>query len=252
MPSDGAPTAMKQDPGQKFSTANRACAFAVHIFTASGAAFGLLALIAAVQANWTWMFCWLGIALAVDALDGPLARRLKVAERLPQWSGDSLDFVVDFVTYVFVPAYAIATSGLLPKLAAIPLGALIVTTGALYFADRRMKMEGNYFRGFPVLWNLAAFYLFLLKPSPWVGAAGVMLLLLLTFVPIRFIHPLRAARWRPLNMALLVLWSALALAALAYDLNPDLWITAGLCATGLYFIAADLLRFPARNGQSNA
>lgn len=229
----------------------RACAFSVHIFTASGAALGFLALIAAVEGNWTWMFWWLGMALAVDALDGPLARRLMVAERLPHWSGDSLDFVIDFVTYVFVPAYAIAASGILPAMAAVPLGTLIVTSGALYFADRRMKMEDNYFRGFPVLWNAVAFYLFLLKPSPWIGAAGVAILLMLTFVPLRFLHPVRVARWRYLNIALLVLWALLGAAALAQNLDPAPWVTIGLCATGIYFIAAGLLRFPS-SGQPNA
>src|SRR3954447_6527985 len=142
----------------------RVLAFSVHILTASGVLWGLLALMAAVRGDWTSMFWWLAVALVVDAVDGPLARWLKVEERLPQWSGASLDFVVDFVTYVFVPAYAIATGGLLPEHLAVPLGALIAVTGALYFAGRRIKMSDNCFRGFPVLLNAVAFYLFLLKP----------------------------------------------------------------------------------------
>jgi phosphatidylcholine synthase len=122
------------------------------------------------------------------------------------------------------------------------LGALIATTGALYFADQRMKTADNYFRGFPVLWNVAAFYLFLLKPPPWIGAAGVICLLILTFMPIRFMHPIRVVRGRHVNIALLVLWSLLAVAALARGLNPGIWVTAGLCAVALYFIAASLRR----------
>lgn len=219
----------------------RVAAFSVHILTASGAAWGLLALIAAVRGDWTWMFLWLGLALAVDAIDGPLARRLNAAQRLPQWSGDSLDFVVDFVTYVFVPAYAISAGGLLPPVAALPLGALVVVTSALYFADTRMKIADNSFRGFPVLWNVAAFYLFLLKPPPWLGVAGVVLLLLLTFVPFPFIHPLRVARWRGLTLALLALWAVFVAVALAQDMNPNGWVTAGLSAIALYFLVAGLL-----------
>ena len=142
-------------------------AFAVHVFTACGAACALLALIAAVGADWPKMFVWLGIALIIDGVDGTFARRLHTAELLPRWSGDVLDLVVDILTYVFVPAYAIATSGLLPQVLAVPLGALIVITGSLYFADRQMKTSDYYFRGFPALWNVAAFYLFLLKLSPW-------------------------------------------------------------------------------------
>jgi phosphatidylcholine synthase len=231
----------------------RAAAFAVHILTASGAAWGLLALIAAVRGDWTWMFLWLGLALAVDAVDGPLARRLKVAERLPQWSGDSLDFVVDFITYVFVPAYAVAVSGLLPQVAALPFGALIVITSALYFADTRMKIADNSFRGFPVLWNAAAFYLFVLKPPPWISTAGVVLLLLLTFVPFPFIHPLRVTRWRGFTLALLALWSVLGVIALWQDLNPSAWVAVGLVAIALYFLAAGpLMRYTAGEGTSNA
>ena len=141
-----------------------AAAFAVHVFTACGAACALLALIAAVHADWTRMFSLLGLALIIDGVDGTLARRLRVAERLPRWSGELLDFVVDFATYVFVPAYAIAAGGLLPPSVALPLGLIVTVTGALYFADRRMKTADNYFRGFPALWNVVAFYLFLLKP----------------------------------------------------------------------------------------
>ena len=220
----------------------RLAAFSVHILTASGALWGLLALIAAVRGDWTWMFWWLAVALVVDGIDGPLARWLKVEERLPQWSGDSLDFVVDFVTYVFVPAYAIATSGLLPELAAIPLGALIAVSGALYFGDRRMKMADNSFRGFPVLWNAAAFYLFLLEPPPWIAAAGVILLLLLTFVPFPFIHPVRVTRWRRFTLALAAVGSVLAVVALLYDLEPPTWVAAALFVIGLYFCAAGLMR----------
>ena len=143
----------------------QARAFAVHVFTASGAALALAALIYAVQGKWPAMFACLGVALIVDGVDGTIARRFKVAEVLPRWSGDVLDLVVDFVTYVFVPAYAIVASGLLPPPLALPAGIVIVVTGALYFADRNMKTADNYFCGFPALWNAAAFYLFLLKPT---------------------------------------------------------------------------------------
>jgi phosphatidylcholine synthase len=220
----------------------RVLAFSVHILTASGALWGLLALMAAVRGDWTAMFWWLAIALVVDAVDGPLARLLKVQALLPQWSGDNLDFVVDFVTYVFVPAYAIAVSGLLPDVAAVPLGALIVVTGAVYFGDNRMKLSDNSFRGFPVLWNAAAFYLFLLKPPPWIGAAGVTLLLVLTFVPFPFIHPIRVARWRRLTLALGTLGAVLAVVALMRDLNPPAWVAVALSAIGLYFFAAALMQ----------
>jgi phosphatidylcholine synthase len=218
----------------------RARAFAVHIFTAAGAALALAALLYAVRGQWAAMFLCLGIALIVDGVDGTIARWLKVAEVLPRWSGDVLDFVVDFATYVFVPAYAIAAGGLLPEPLALPAGIVIVVTGALYFADREMKTADNYFRGFPALWNVAAFYLFLLKPAPSLAAIVVASLAVLSFAPFRFLHPLRVARLRVLNIIGLILWSVLALIAVLEDLAPGPWVAGGLVVTALYFLGVGL------------
>ena len=231
MPADGPPS---QPPA--------ALAFAVHIFTASGAALGLLALLAAVASNWPLMFAWLGIALFVDGIDGALARHVDVANRLPRWSGDTLDLVVDFTTYVFVPAYAVAAGGLVPPLAAIPLAIVIVVSGALYFADRRMKTGDNYFRGFPAVWNAPVFYLFLLRPDPWIAAAAILVLAVLTFVPIPFLHPFRVRRFRVFNALLIVAWAVLAVVALVRDMSPGPWVTGALCAIALYFLGAGLMR----------
>jgi phosphatidylcholine synthase len=223
------------------SAVRRAAGFATHGLTASGAAFALLALIAAADRDWALMCVWLGVALVVDGVDGSIARAVDVVRVLPRWSGDSLDFVVDFVTYVFVPAYAVAHSGLMPAMAAIPAGIIIVMSGALYFADREMKMSDNCFRGFPALWNVAAFYLLLVRPDPWLGFAIVIALAVLTFARFPFIHPLRVARLRPLNVALLVAWLLLAAAALGRNLQPGPWITAALCAIAVYFVCVGLV-----------
>jgi phosphatidylcholine synthase len=216
--------------------------FAIHILTASGAALAFLALIAAVDRAWPAMFLWLGIALIIDAIDGPLARRFHIAVTLPRWSGDTLDLVVDFVTYVFVPAFAIANSGLLPHLLAPVAGVAIVVTGAIYFADRHMKMPGNYFRGFPAIWNTAAFYLLLLRPSPVWSTIAVAALAIATFLPFPFIHPLRVVRLRPITIALLIVWAVLALITLARDMAPGPWITGALCAIAIYVVALGALR----------
>jgi phosphatidylcholine synthase len=218
----------------------QARAFAVHIFTATGAALALGALVYAVRGQWAAMFLCLGLALLVDGVDGTIARYVKVAEVLPRWSGDVLDLVVDFVTYVFVPAYAIASGGLLPDLLALPAGIVIVMTGALYFADRNMKTPDNYFRGFPALWNAAAFYLFLLRPAPWLAAAIVVALAALTFAPFKFVHPMRVARLRAITISALMLWSLLALIAILADLDPGPWVAGALALIGLYFLGVGL------------
>ncbi len=219
-------------------------AFTVHVFTATGAALALLAIILATGGHWSAMCLCLGLALAVDGADGPLARAFEVQKLLPRWSGDTLDLVVDFTTYVFVPAFAISASGLLPQALAIPAGIVVVVTGALYFADRDMKTKDNYFRGFPAVWNLAAFYLYLLEPPEWVAAIGVVVLAGLSFAPIRFLHPLRVMHWRNFNIALLVLWAVLALVTVVQDLAPGPYVTVVLCLIALYFFAVGLLRTP--------
>src|ERR1700712_1851761 len=101
----------------------RVLAFLVHILTASGAALALLALMAATHGDWPLMFLWLGVALVIDAIDGPLARAVNVADLLPNWSGETLALVADYTPYVFVPAYAVAAGHLMPDALAIPSAA---------------------------------------------------------------------------------------------------------------------------------
>jgi phosphatidylcholine synthase len=221
------------------SPATRATAFSVHIFTAMGAGVALLALLEAVREHWAAMFGWLGVALVIDALDGPIARRLDVVRVQPNWSGEVLDLVVDFVTYVFVPGYAITASGLLLPVAAPLLGAGVVVSGALYFADRRMKAADNHFRGFPALWNAAAFYLFLLHLSPALSSLAVAALIVLTFVPVHVLHPVRVVRWRGLTLSLIGIWAVLAIFTLASDFDVGAPVTIGLCAIAAYIVGSD-------------
>jgi phosphatidylcholine synthase len=219
----------------------RTAAFSVHIFTALGAGIALLALLEAVHERWAAMFAWLGLALVIDGLDGPIARRLDVMRLQPDWSGDVLDLVVDFVTYVFVPAYAIAASGLLLPWTASLLGAGIAISSALYFADRRMKTSDNHFRGFPALWNAAAFYLFLLQPAPWLSSFVVAVLIVLTFVPVHVIHPVRVRRLRRLNLSLMAIWGALAIIALVQNFNVGWPVATVLSAIAIYIFGSHAL-----------
>ncbi|MDP2409658.1 MAG: phosphatidylcholine synthase [Pseudolabrys sp.] len=220
-------------------------AFLVHILTASGAGLALLAMIFATGGEWPAMFLCLGVALLVDGVDGPIARAFKVEEVLPRWSGAMLDNVVDFTTYVFVPAYAIAASGLMPPGFAVPAGLVVVITGAIYFADNTMKTADNYFSGFPAVWNMAAFYLFVMAPPSWVALGAVVALAGLTFAPIRFVHPLRVRHMRLVNIALLAIWAVLAFLAVIQNLMPGPYVTWPLGFIAAYFLIAGLLRRPA-------
>jgi phosphatidylcholine synthase len=219
----------------------RALVFLVHIFTASGAGFALLALVAAIEWHWPQMFGWLAVALFVDGVDGMLARKLRAAEILPRYSGDILDLVVDYLSYVLVPALAIATGAILPPSLEMAAAAAILISSAIYFADRKMKTENWYFRGFPAVWNLIAFYLFLLRPDPRVALAIVVAFVALTFLPVFFVHPLRVKRLRSLNITLACIWSGLAILTLWLDFSPPAAVTAALSVIGVYFLLAGLL-----------
>lgn len=218
-----------------------ALAFSVHVLTACGAGLALLAMKAAVDHDWASMFGWLGAALIIDGVDGALARAVDTHKSAPRWSGEVLDLVVDFVTYVFVPAYAIVSSGLMPPEWATPAGFIIAVTAALYFADRNMKDADNHFVGFPAVWNVVAFYLLLVRPEPWVTVALIAAFAVMTFLPIRFVHPIRVRRLRWVNIGALVLWAILAVAAVVQGLAPQRWITVMLCLIGIYFFVAGLV-----------
>lgn len=229
-------------PGRPPPKRARAAALGVHFFTASGVVLGFLALLDAVEGNFPAMFAWLGLALLVDGIDGALARKARVVENAPGVSGDTLDLVVDYVTYVLVPAYALAVSGVLPAGLGVPAAALICLTSALYFASTTMKTDDWHFRGFPAAWNVVAFYLFVLGPPPWIALGLVALFAGLTFAPIAVVHPFRVKRLRGLTLAMLALGAALAAVAVAQDLRPDIFVIAGLVGVALYFSGLSLSR----------
>lgn len=235
------PVTVSVKPFAERPTGRQTLAFAVHVFTATGAVLGLLALIAAVEGNWARMFAWLGAALFVDGIDGSIARRVRVMEVLPRWSGETLDLVVDYLTYVLVPAFAVAMGGLMPTWLAVPASAAILLTSALYFADTNMKTEDKYFQGFPAVWNLVVFYFFLVPMNGYVIAAIIAVLSFATFLPIKFVHPFRVVRLRWLTILLLGLWGVLSVVAVLDGLRPPVWVSIGLCAVALYFLLFGLV-----------
>jgi phosphatidylcholine synthase len=221
---------------------HRFLATLVHILTASGAGLALLALLAAAKADWRAMFLWLGIALIVDAIDGPLARRVEVATVLPRWSGERLDLIVDYLTYVAVPAFALCRSDLLPEASRIGVGVAIMLSSLVPFADRKAKTDEGYFSGFPAVWNMVCFYLFILAPPPFVSLAVVVLLIGLTFVPMLWVHPFRVRRYRSLTMLVTALWGGAALFTFTKPFPSPLWLQLILIATLVYLIGIGVVR----------
>ena len=185
-------------------------AYATHAFTATGAVFAMLAMLAAVDARWSAMFLWLVVAFIVDGIDGPMARRYEVTERAPIIDGVLLDLVIDFLTYVFIPASALLRSGVLNGPSGILATLVIMFGSALYFADTRMKTPDKSFSGFPACWNMFALVVFALRPEPRAVLVLVALLTVAMFVPVRFVHPVRTRRWRTASLPVAIVWTVLA------------------------------------------
>jgi len=222
----------------------RVAGFSVHVFTASGGAVAVLALDAAIERHFPICFAWLALALFIDGIDGTLARFAKVSETAATIDGAILDLVVDFLTYVLVPVVALWRSDLMPSPVAFWIGLIVVIASALYFADTRMKTNDYWFRGFPAIWNVFAFYLFVFH-WPWpIDAALTLAATAAMFAPVVFVHPLRVRRLRPLTIAATVAWFAFAAVAIVQGLEPQIWVKIGLAALAAYFLLLPLARRP--------
>lgn len=217
-------------------------ALAVHILTATGAVFAMLAMLAAVDEKWGLMFLWLVVAFFVDGIDGPLARRYDVKKNSPIFDGVLLDLIIDYLTYVFVPAYALFKSGLLPGWTGWFAIIIITFTSAMYFADSRMKTKDYSFSGFPGCWNMVVLVLFALQPNFWVSVAFVALLAAAMFVPVRFVHPMRTPRWRMITIPMALGWTFFAGWAAWVDFHPESWAHYGLIVTSIYLLAAGAIQ----------
>lgn len=174
----------------------------------------LFALLAAATGRYEECFAFLGAALVVDGIDGPLARRFEVKRVLPRFSGEDLDKIIDYLTYVTIPAFLLATGGIMPEGLAYAAGAAVMLSSLYHFSDQHSKTADGYFVGFPAIWNLVVFYLLVVPVPPLLGFAIIMVCTVLTFVPLKWVHPVRVRRLRPATFALMGLWGVAAILAL--------------------------------------
>jgi len=228
-------------------------AYSVHLLTASGAIFAMLAMLEASRADWPMMFVWLVVAFAVDGIDGPLARRFGVKENAPQIDGVLLDLIIDYLTYVFIPAYALFQSDLLPGWPGWVALLAIVFTSAIYFADTRMKTKDNSFSGFPGCWNMVVIVLFAVSPPPLVSLAVVVVLAAAMFSDLKFVHPMRTERWRAISLPAVIGWTVFAAWAAWVEFDPQSWAQWGLVATSVYLLGAGVAQqvLPERRSASS-
>ena len=223
-------------------------AWAVHAFTASGVVTGLLAISALIAGDFRLALLWLGAALIIDGFDGPMARKVRVTEFAPTMDGAILDLVIDYLNYTVIPALLVYRFGLVPDGFAIPAAAWIMMTSLYCFGNREMKTEDNYFQGFPAVWNLVVLYFYVTASGPWTNLAVIVALGLLTFVPLKFIHPFRVVRFRVFTIAMTGAWGALTVVLVLGSQTGQPPVTTmpvaywGFLAVSLYFLGVCLWR----------
>lgn len=216
-------------------------AWSTHAFTATGAIWGFLAILAIFNQEWVAAFAWMAISIIVDAFDGLLARRARVKEVVPGFDGALLDNMVDYLNYVVVPAIFIYSYGLIPSQFALLAVFLIMLSSAYQFCQSDAKTDDHYFKGFPSYWNILTFYLFILNWSIWTNLTIVMALVVLIFVPIKYVYPSRTVRYQRLTMVLVLAWGISCAAILIQypEPNPNLiWLS---LLFAVYYIGISLI-----------
>ncbi len=226
---------------QKFLTA---CAWGVHLYTALGAALGLLAIYFASQRDFRASFLAMGAATIIDSSDGPLARWLMVKTRVPAFDGALLDNIVDYLTYTVAPVFLMLEAGIIPGSRwGLGLACFVMLASVYGFCRTQAKTDDNYFLGFPNYWNLVAFYLFCLGAGTVFNVAVLLLFAVMVFMPLKFIYPNRTVPLRPVTLTLGIIWAFVTVAAVLMlpAVNPTmLW--AGLSFIAYYLIASFVLQ----------
>ena len=189
-------------------------AWLVHLYTASSAVLAFLATRAIFEYRFRDAFFWLAAALVIDATDGVLARAARVSHRIPWFNGAKLDDIVDYLTYVFVPALFVWRSLLVPDAWTLPVTGAMLLSSAYGFNREDAKTSDHFFTGFPSYWNIVVFYLFVMRLAPRINAMVLLGLAVLVFVPIRYLYPSRTPKWRGVTLALGIVWGIVMLAML--------------------------------------
>ena len=196
-----------------------AAAWAVHLYTALGAVCGFGAVLATVQADYRGAFLWLVAATCIDATDGVLARAADVKTHAPRFDGARLDDIVDYLTYVFAPAFLMYRAGVLPETWGVAVAAIVLLSSAYGFAATDAKADDHFFTGFPSYWNIVAVYLFAAELPQAINGAFLLVLSALVFVRIGYIYPTRTPELRGLTIALGAIWAVMVLAIIL--MMPD-------------------------------
>ncbi|HMZ06710.1 MAG TPA: CDP-alcohol phosphatidyltransferase family protein [Anaerolineales bacterium] len=214
-----------------------ALAWGVHLFTATGAIWGLLAIFAIFEGNYKMMIVWMIVAMLVDGFDGMLARWADVKKYANGIDGALLDNILDYLNYVLVPAVFMIHTDLLPVSVKWLTAFLILLTSAYQFTQTDAKTDDHHFKGFPSYWNVAALYMLLMNLPPWVNFGFLMLFNIMVFIPIKYIYPSRNSYLRQLTLVLTYLYGAVGIWGLLQYPDQPGWVAwASLIYVGYYLV----------------
>lgn len=202
-------------------------AWSVHFFTATGAIWGFLTLLAIFEENWRAAILWIVIAMIVDGFDGMLARWFHVKEYAKGVDGGLMDNIIDYLNYVVVAALIlIKAPNLMPAGLELAGAFSILLTSAYQFSqvDAKTDEQSFFFKGFPSVWNFLVIYMMLLGLNPWVNFALLVLCNVLVFVPVKYIYPSRNTRLRRLTLILTYLYFAIGVWGLLQYPSVPQWI----------------------------
>ncbi|CAO1668673.1 Phosphatidylcholine synthase [Halomonas sp. NYA30] len=217
------------------SRTSRYKAWSVHIFTASGVLLGTMALLALVDNNPVACLLWLGAAMMIDGIDGTLARKYEVKTILPNFDGSTLDMVIDYLTWAFIPALFIYYFIELPPYFALLSVFIILLSSMFCFCNVDMKSQDNYFVGFPAAWNITAAYFYIIDLPPFITFATIVVLAILTVTKMKFLHPFRVRLFMPLNIAVTLLWCVCATSLILSSPAHTAWAVWGWGVASVYF-----------------
>ncbi|OLF54538.1 phosphatidylcholine synthase [Pseudomonas chlororaphis] len=217
-------------------------AWGAHGFTATGVVTAFLATLALFDNQPKACLLWLGVALIVDGVDGSLARKVNVQSVLPHFDGSVLDLVIDYLTYVFIPALFIYRYIPLPDYSALLATSVILVSSLFCFCNVNMKSKDNYFVGFPAAWNVVALALFILAPPPWLTLSSIVVLALLTLTRMKFLHPFRVRRFMPVNIAVTAIWLLCSLSLVVNHPYNGPWVMGLWLAMSAYFLGICIWR----------
>ena len=190
----------------EYSDRHIRAAWAVHVLTASGVIVGFIGLNSVIEGHARAAILWLIAALLLDGIDGPIARKLDVRNRIPTLNGNSLDLIIDYFTCTIIPVAFLCRFDVLPSKTVGPLGFAILFVSALWMSRADQETPDGWFRGFPAEWNMIIPTLFLLHPNPWLTLAICIIVCVLTLSPVQFAHPVSVREHRAVSLTFMVAW----------------------------------------------